>query len=634
MLSMLRNSTSGWLAKIFIFLLVASFAVYGVSASFFSNSTGSVISVGETKVDLLDYRLAYERQVNQLSQSLGTRLTTEQARAFGVEQSVLANLTTGAVLDENSRKMGLGISSDKLAAEIGKDDSFNDATGNFSRDQLRRVLNNIGMSENDYVNNRKSVAIRNQLLEGVSNSAKLPNSFFELVAKSQGEKRVFDYLTVTAADVKDRKTAKPEDLKKYYEDNLATYKAPQYRKAKIVKLEAADIVDEAAVTGDEIAEEYESKKASYTSAEKRKIQQLVFTNSAKAEAAVKRIKEGEAFETIMAEEGKTDKDVDLGGLLAKTGIPDDNIANAAFGLKLNETSDLVDGLFGQVLLRAIEIQPENVKPLDEVEAELRKAIALTKAEDLIFDTHDRFEDERAAGEDLETSAKNVGLIVRTVEAIDRTGRDIEGNIINDLPASQKLIAEIFDTDEATETDPISIGSSGFVWFEVDKITEERQKPQDEVSEQLAKDWDEAELNKAVGLLADAIQVNINDGGSFVDAAKDLLALDEDAAKARILKSEPLLASDTSKDLNQAAVQAAYADKLNAAIVADAVEGNGKIVLKIVEVQENAPLPVAANIQEQLNGNLSNDLLVGLVNELRTKQEVYVNQAAVNAAPLQ
>ena len=44
-----------------------------------------------------------------MSQQFGQRLTREQATALGIDEQVLAQLVAGAVLDEQARKLGLGL---------------------------------------------------------------------------------------------------------------------------------------------------------------------------------------------------------------------------------------------------------------------------------------------------------------------------------------------------------------------------------------------------------------------------------------------------------------------------------------------------------------------------------------------
>lgn len=624
----MRNASGGWLTKIFLLLIAASFAVFGVSSSIFSGPGNSVISVGETTVDVLDYRLAYSSQVNAISRQLGTQITTAQAANFGIPQTVLNNLTSGAVLDESTRKMGLGISKDKLAEVIGNDTSFHDVSGSFSRTQLQSILRNIGMTEEQYVNNRTSVAIRSQLVQGVSENTKLPDAFYSILGKSRAEKRIFEYATVTASDITPIPNPTDSQLQTYYDENKINYQAPEYRQVTLVKLQSADIADEAGVTKEEIEAEYEATKSTFTKVETREVQQLVFTDRAKADAVAKRLIEGTTFDEILIEQNKTTSDVSLGNL-AKSGISDKNIADKAFSLKLNEVSDVVDGLFGSVIVRIVEINPKTVKPLSEVEADLRKSISLTLASENIFDTHDKIEDDRAAGETLSDAAKLSNLKIRDITTIDSQGRDINGDLVKDLPEITKLISEIFTAGEGVETPPLQIGSDGFVWYEVQKIIETRLKPLDEVKQEAVKDWKAAETDKAVEELAVSVQTKFNSGMTFEAILKDITKLED--VSSRIQKSTALERTQTSSDLNAAAVRSGFAVKQSATNIANNNDNTGKIILSVSQILADEKIAIPQNNMDQLDGALQNDLLTALVASLQNKQPVTVNQDAISAA---
>ena len=121
MLNALRKSAGGIVAKIFLGLLVISFAIWGVSGAIVSGTGSSTVTFGDTKVGLSDFRLAFNTQVGSLERQLGQRISREQARAFGIEQAVISQVSAGAVLDENARKMGLGVTQDELAQQIADD---------------------------------------------------------------------------------------------------------------------------------------------------------------------------------------------------------------------------------------------------------------------------------------------------------------------------------------------------------------------------------------------------------------------------------------------------------------------------------------------------------------------------------
>ena len=93
MLESLRKAAGTWVAKLLLLLLVVSFAVWGISGSLMNGIvSNAVITAGNTSVSATDFRLAYNRQLNLLSQQFGQQLTREQAQAMGVEDQVLAQL--------------------------------------------------------------------------------------------------------------------------------------------------------------------------------------------------------------------------------------------------------------------------------------------------------------------------------------------------------------------------------------------------------------------------------------------------------------------------------------------------------------------------------------------------------------
>ena len=624
MLQMLRSSVGGWVAKTFIGLLVLSFAVWGVSGAFVNGAADYVIQVGETKVGLLDYRLTYDQRLNALSRQLGTRLSREQARAFQIEQSVISQLTSGAILDESARKMGLGLSEDELAKLIGNDPAFRDAAGTFSRSQLNFALQRIGMREEDYIRNRGAVSIRSQIVEGTANGVEVPEIFLKALATFQQEKRQFDYVIVDKNAIGEVPVATESNISAYYADNKDDYVAPEYRKLNILKLEASDIADEDSVDDQAVKDEYEATKASFVDPEQRKIQQLVLTDTTKAEAIVERLKAGELFETILSEEGKSESDVEL-GVFIKADLPDVAIADAAFSLELNKPSGVVTGIFGPVILRVTEISEEKTTPFAEVKDKLRKELSLKKASDELFDIHDRVEDERAAGDSLADAAKTLGLKMQYVEMIDRSGRLPDGSVYTELPASAKMLDEAFKIDVGVEADPISLSVNGFVWFEVAKVTIERQKPLEEVRNAVSTAWVTKTTSDKIKALADTLNERVA-AGEKIDAVAT--ALLPDAVKVE--ESAELLRTDESNDLSRDAVQAGFG-VASGKSVATASGVDKYVVLVVKNIIDANTSNVDLNIINQINSSASDDILTQMVNMLQQDEAVNINSQAIETA---
>ena len=205
MLDSLRKAAGTWVAKLLLVLLVLSFAVWGISGSMMSGPGGTtVVQTGDTRVSVMDYRLAYDRQLSVLSQQLGQRITREQAQAFGVDDQVLQQLVAGALLDEQANQLGLGVSRDRLAELTMEDPAFQGANGQFDRQRFDYVLRQIGMRPEDYLKNREQVAVRQQIVEAVSEGIAAPDAFLRAVTLYQGESRTIDYVALQrSGDVDD-----------------------------------------------------------------------------------------------------------------------------------------------------------------------------------------------------------------------------------------------------------------------------------------------------------------------------------------------------------------------------------------------------------------------------------------------
>ena len=203
---------------------------------------------------------------------------------------------------------------------------------------------------------------------------------------------------------------------------------------------------------------------------------------------------GATFEDLVKAAGKTMADVQL-GTFAKAQVPDPAIAEAVFKLGANEVSQPVAGSFGTVLLRVTEITPEVVKPLTEVAAEIRKELAVAEATRILLDAHDSYEDARAGGATLAEAAAKLNLKVVTVDAIDRQALRPDGTIVNDLPESPELLKQAFETEVGIENPAINIGSTGYVFYEVQGVTPARDRTLDEVHDKVVADWKSAEAEK-------------------------------------------------------------------------------------------------------------------------------------------
>lgn len=626
MLESLRKAAGTWVAKLLLGLLVLSFAVWGISGQMMSGPGGdTVLAAGDTRVSTVEYRLAYDRQLSVLSQQFGQRLTREQATLLGVDNQVLAQLVAGAVLDEQASRIGLGLSRDRLAQLTAEDPAFRGADGNFDRQQFTFVLRQVGMRPEDYLRNREQVAVRQQIVDAVADGLKVPDTFLRAVSLYQGENRTAEFVTIPRSVVADAEAPADGVLATWFERNKAKYAAPEYRRVSYVKLEPTDIADPASITDEDIARDYEAHKARYTTPEQRTIEQLVFPNAEAANAAAESLRGGSTFDALVQAQGKTLADVRL-GTFAKSAVADPAIAGAAFALGVNEVSPVVNGAFGPVIVRVTEIRPEVVRGLDEVSAEIRNALALNEAASHLLEVHDRYEDARASGMSLEEAAGNLKLDVVTIEAIDRNARKPDGTVVSDIPASAALLREAFETEANVENPALTVGSSGYVFFEVTGITPARDRTLDEVRETAVADWIREETERLFSVRAAELEKRLRDGN-------DLDAIAAELGVGKVVKRGLRRGADDA-DLGQAGVAAVFAVAPQDTGVVDAPAGDGRNLFRVTEVFEPTGAgadTIAEETRNAFGSGLADDLLDQLVARLQTEFGVTTNPAAIQRA---
>lgn len=622
MLGSLRKASKGWVSKILLLLLILSMVVWGAANQVGGGiGAGDVLASGESSVSQTQYRLAYNQQVSALSQRLGTRISNEQAQMFGVQNQVIGRLVSGVVLDEQARSMKLGLSEERLATLISQDEGFQGLNGQ----QIRSVLQRVGMREADYIKSREGAAKRQQVIEAISDGMNAPQTFTNALFEFTGQTRDISYLEIDESSLDEVTTPDDAALSAYFEENKAEYRAPEYRKIKIITLTPDTISSPEDISDDDIRAEYDVNTQRYSTPERRTVQQLVFGNREDAEAARERILAGETFEEAVVAAGKTLDEVTL-GTFESGQIPAENLNEPAFALaSTDEISPVIDGLFGPVLVRVSDIEAEIVQPFEDVADQIRAALAELVAQDAIPSLFDGYEDGRAGGLSMEEAAADQDLEVKTYDAVDRQGLDQDGNDAGLGAQSAEIIRAAFGAEVEIENSPLNAGQNGYLWYEVAEIIEERDRTLDEVKERVSTDWIEDEktrlLNEKAELMAEALR-----GGAQIDQVAQENNYPKNAKFG--------LARDANDaDLGQPGVQDVFSIAPEGVGITNGATGNKRVVFKIDAI--NTPLGSGETLpdaqKQNVNATLRADLLDQMVNRLQLEFPVSINQSAAQQA---
>ena len=624
MLRGLRKASSNWLGKAVmaavVGFLVISFAIWGIGDIFRGFGRSTVAKIGRTEVTIEQFRTLYNDRLQQYSRQLGRPISADQARATGLDRLVIGQIFSEILLDERARTLGLALSDSEVAKLITNDPAFRGPNGQFDRFRFEQTIRNAGYTEARFVAEQRRQMLRRELAGTIASGLNAPKALVEALNRYQNEQRSIEYVLLDRALAGEIASPPPEALAKYFEDRKILFRTPEYRKLVVVSLIPSEQARWIEISDADLKRAYEERRARYVTPERRHILQIDFPNAEAASAVAERIAKGTSFAEIAKELGKSEKDIDL-GIVPKSAMIDRPVADAAFALKEGEVSAPVQGRFGTVLVQALKIEPEQVRPLEQVAGELKQELATARAKSEIFDVYNKIEDARAEGKSLEEAAANLKLEARTVE-VDRSGRDPAGTPVK-LPDAQRLLAGAFTTDIGVERDPLQF-QDGYIWYEVTAISPSRERSLDEVKDQVEARWRDQEVATRLDAKATAILEKLKAGETLPQAAA--------ADRLKVETLTGLKRGEASGPLSAVGVDAVFRTAKDAVGKTEGAQPPDEVVFRVTDIvvpSLDMASEDAKRALETLNRGLSEDILAEYIAWLESDIGVTINQSALN-----
>lgn len=605
-------------------LLVVSFAIWGIGDIFRGFGVSTVAQIGRTEITIDRFRQLYNERMQQLGRQLGRPITPDQARALGLEQQLLGQMLAEAALDERARQLRLGVSDAEIAKRITQEPAFRGMTGQFDRNMFLQRIRDAGYTEQRFVAEQRAATVRQQLSNTVTGDVVVPQASAQALNVYENEERSLEFVLLDRSQAGDIPAPTPEVLGKYFEEHKALFRAPEYRKINIIAITPADLAATVEVSDEEVKRAYEDHLSRYTTPERREVQQIVFPNMDEARKASERIAGGLAFSALATERGLKDSDTNL-GLITKGDILDQAVADAAFSLKQGEVSAPVEGRFGATLVHVVKIEPAHTRSLADATPEIKRELALDRAKNDVSDAYNKIEDERAAGSNLDEAAKKLKLPVRTIDAVDRSGRDPDGMPVPNLPDQADLLNAAFSSDVGVETDPIQIPGGGYLWYEVVAIQPSRDRTLDEIRDRVEARWRDDEVAARLATKASDMVDKLKSGSTLADLAK--------AGQLKV-QTETGVKRSGSKTLSPAVVAAAFRTPSGGAGSADGKDSTQRVVFRVTEVKDpafDAKSAQAKEIEDTLRRSIADELLIQYIGQLENELGTTVNQSALAQA---
>lgn len=560
MISTFSKMHNSLFTKIILTITALSFmSLFGVSGYInTANSNKPVIKVDDLEISQSEFNYLLQKELSKLKDT--DTLDQEQAEARKAEISAeLAKIKLDDLLLENTMKKYNVDVTDGLVSQIIQISPQFLNNGKFDREMYKWYLNRNNMSEQDLVAEIKRNIGRKILVETQVAGFNVPQVLQTQMQKVLGQRRTFKYIKLIANNAKIDRQPSKEELDQYYEDFNEEFRVPEKRDITILSLPLETIEKSIDVSDDEINTYYKEHIEEYEQPEKRHVLQMAFENEEDAKKAKAELA-GKDFMTVAKENGQSEKDTDFGAV-AKSDLSDE-LADVVFSLAKGQVSqpEKINGSWQ--ILKVTEIEPANIMPREQADAQIKKTIQEERAYDGSYELMTKLEDKLGAGATLQEIAGSFDIALTKVKDLTEDGSFDSALIYSALKEAKNLtedgssdavnadIAELVKNKDvidaafsynAGEVSQTIEGDDGLIVVEINKIHESHIQPENDVIDKITALWKDSEKVSVTQELADNINHDLESGD----------ALNEVAARYNlpVMKTMPITRGETFADLN-------------------------------------------------------------------------------------
>ena len=521
-------------------------------------------------------------------------------------------LVQRAILKHEADRMNLQVSDEDLRRELqtGPFAQYLFPNGQYIGDDayINFVSTAFGnqLTRSEFESQVKSDMELNRLQALITGGVTVSDNAVREAYKVDGTKVKFDYVVVSADDV--RKGINPSDaeLQAFFKTNATRYASamPETRKIQYASFDASNLPGgKPQVSDADVLAYYNAHKDQYAVKEQVKTRHILIAvpagadaktdAAAKAKAAdlLKQIKAGGNFADLASKNSDDPGSKTQGGELPMypTSGLDPAYAKAAMALNPGQTSDLVRSQFGYHIIQTEQKEPAHTKPLAEVKPEILPVLEQQRA----GAAEQTFASALAADakkNGLEKAAAARGLHVVTTDYVAKDG------VIPGLADGSALLTQAFAVVKGADPAPVSTGE-GFAVFAVADVKPAHAPDFAEYKAHILEDYREQQVPQLLNAQLTKLEAR----------AKVLNDLKKAAAEMNLpLKTSDLVGKDGQvPDLGAMSGQGSVAFSLAKGAISGPINtGRTGIVLSVIDKEEPTAEDIAKNFAATREGLLN------------------------------
>ena len=381
-----------------VLLIFPSFVFFGIQgySGFSGNENDTVAKVAGNKITRAEWEAAQRDQIERVRR----QMPNVDAKLFDtpeMKRQSLDAVVRERVMQAAAEKLNLSVSDDRLQRLFATDPQFaflRNPDGSVNKDALAAQ----GMSSEMFARRLRLDLSQRQVALGLAASVFAPVGAAASAFDAMFQQREIQVQRFDAKDSLDKVNPTDADLEKFYKDatHAAQFQAPEQASIEYVVLDLATLKKGITVSDKDLRDYYAANEKRYTTPEERRASHILIKAESAASAAVRAAAKAKADALLIEvkknpaafadlarknsdDPGSAEKGGDL-DFFARGGMAAKPLEDAAFALKLDEVSGVVESEFGYHIVKLTALRGGQTRSFDVVRTELEAEVATQLAQ--------------------------------------------------------------------------------------------------------------------------------------------------------------------------------------------------------------------------------------------------------------
>ena len=482
---------------VFLWVVILAFVILYIPnldpATRLADST--VATVGGREISASEFQKQYLRQRRQFL-NMNQGVDESMLERMGLREQVLSSMLRDELEGLEANRLGFQIDDQAVIKAITEDPQLQTDGRFVGSVTLTRLLQQQGMTVVDFENDVRKQLKAQRLREVVTDGVSVSDADVSAEFRRRSELIHAEYVHIPLAPFEAAIQPTDDEVKSRFDANKDRYRLPERRSLSYILVDPIELRAKVLPTGAEVENYYRANGSEFTTPPQVcgrhilvKVKQGPAAteghdeNDAKelAEAALVRLKNGEAFEKV-AKEKSEDTSAANGGSLGcftkEQMVPE--FSSVAFALPPGAMSELVKSSLGYHIIKVDTTLPGSTQPLEQARKRIEAQLQDSKSRELASQKAEAVAAGLKGDQTLEQIATAQGLVVKKSEPL-QLGKGAG------VLTSPVLLSRAFEL-KAKETSKDGFqAAAGAAFIRVDDILPPKTPELNEVREEVKKD---------------------------------------------------------------------------------------------------------------------------------------------------